>query len=676
MKKKWFCLTICIFLVLNIVACKGNSSQEISLSNADFSRIRNDGTPIDWTVKSYEEQYEINVVDGVVTMSSDIADDLRIYQSVGVSENTKYIVTAEIRTENVESGRGASVSIDNYSIDGSCVYSYVSLLGTNDWQQVELAFETVEGQTEVLVALRLGGYSEASSGTVQFRNVEIVQSAASSLAYQQLNPWTSSSETSTSGEKTADEYIAFFAIIQLATVFAALFLIGGFYKNRERIYSINLNKRNLRITFAAIIFAGLIIRILLCARYRGHPSDLACWVGWGSTVANEGVGHLYATSWCDYPPGYLWVSAILSKICSILGLSVDTTAGLFVYMIPPFLADIGIAFTAMVLCDKCKRSAGFKAFIFAFIIFNPAIMFLSGAWSQTDSILTVFLLLSFLYLLDNKRIIAALFYAIAIIFKWQALVFGPVLACVYLLSIRSKKDIIRTIAAVGSALALVFAVFLIAMPQGESPFYFIERFSSASTGYQYASIEAYNFMALLKGNWTALDSALGGTGITYRTIGTIALVLSLLATGGASVFLWYKQKAQRLNLIYDKTNVFLISAFSMFSIFTFVYYMHERYVVPVIFFILFAYICSRDKRLLLCTIFLTVTTFMNEMVAMYVMVPPATDAVRGGVVHNDMIRLCSFMEVAVFVYFTYVAQGLLFARKLNVKYLEELSDEK
>ena len=120
--------------------------------------------PDGWYIISYENEYEAYGDEtGVITLFSDIEDDLRLCKRETVEENSRYVLTAEIATEDVEEGRGASLSIDNYSLDKSCIYTE-GLSGDNDFTVTSLFFETRPGQTEVILALRLGGYSEASRG--------------------------------------------------------------------------------------------------------------------------------------------------------------------------------------------------------------------------------------------------------------------------------------------------------------------------------------------------------------------------------------------------------------------------------------------------------------------------------------------------------------------------------
>ena len=82
------------------------------------------GLPEGWYVTSYEDRYQAyGDENGVITLSSDVADDLRLCKKVTVEESARYVLSGYISTEGVDGGRGASLSIDNYSLDKSCIYS-------------------------------------------------------------------------------------------------------------------------------------------------------------------------------------------------------------------------------------------------------------------------------------------------------------------------------------------------------------------------------------------------------------------------------------------------------------------------------------------------------------------------------------------------------------------------
>ena len=75
-------------------------------------------------------------------------------------------------------------------------------------------------------------------------------------------------------------------------------------------------------------------------------------------------------------------------------------------------------------------------------------------------------------------------------------------------------------------------------------------------------------------------------------------------------------------------------------------------VCAALFLLLFAYAYDRDPHKLAAFCMLTVTTFMNEMTAMFVVSDGAINLIRGGVLHNQMIALISLLEVGMTMYFT------------------------
>ena len=96
---------------------------------ADPSLLENglwegEGIPSGWTVVSYQEDgFAVNAADGVAVLSSRQENDLRLAQRLAVEADRTYILSGEISAEQVSGGRGASLSIDNYSIDGTYLYS-------------------------------------------------------------------------------------------------------------------------------------------------------------------------------------------------------------------------------------------------------------------------------------------------------------------------------------------------------------------------------------------------------------------------------------------------------------------------------------------------------------------------------------------------------------------------
>ena len=630
--------------------------------------------PDGWYVNSYEDQYQVyGDESGVVTLHSNIADDLRLCKKVTVQEGSLYVLAGYIATEGVANGRGASLSIDNYSLDKSCVYTQ-GLQGDNDFTETKLYFETKPGQTEIILALRLGGYSEASSGTVRFKDVSLRSGTADEGRYQLLEAWGgSSNDDDDDAFRDEEHYKSFFAVIVWAAVLSGVLLIFGIYRNRKLLTGRTLPEKGYWGGFAFIVVVGLLLRLILCALYRGHDSDMGCFIGWGQDIARNGTQQFYWAAghdWYDYPPGYMLFLGGYSAVLNLFRVDTGTVLGIFLYMLPAIAADLFLSLLLMSFARKQRINNAGALILGGLVFLNPALLFLTGAWGQIDSILTLWLVVSFLLLLDPKpgtvdrnRVLSGAVFGLAVMTKWQALMFGPVYAMAHLFLVRwgekeAGKDLRDTVL---SALAAFAVILLISLPfkSDQGLFWFVDRFMTASAHYDYATVEAYNYFAFCGANWKRAGEYIPPNVLTFKQFGTVAILLAILC--GFMTILRRRQAQKRLDstLSEDKGFLFLAASLIMALIFTFGHYMHERYVVPILVMLLFAYAFYKDRRLLLIALLFTVTTFLNEMMAQYVVSNAAMSIVRGGREHNTVLRFWSGAEVLVCLSFGFVVVDML-----------------
>ena len=636
------------------------------------------GLPDGWYVSSYENAYEAyGDGSGEITLHTDVADDLRLCRKVTVAEGAQYVLTGWIATEDVAEGRGASLSIDNYSLDRSCVYTQ-GLQGDNTYTETKLYFETKPGQTEVILALRLGGYSEASRGTVHFRDVSLRAGGAEEGRYQLLEAWGGSAEEEEDDAfRDEEHYKSFFAVIVWAAVLSGVLLIFGVYRNRRLLTGKTLPDGAYWGGFAFIVAVGLLLRLVLCALFRGHDSDMGCFIGWGQDIASNGTGQFYwapGHDWYDYPPGYMLFLGGYSALLNLFRVDTGSVFGIFLYMVPAIVADLGLSLLLMSFARKQRINNSGALILGGLVFLNPALLFLTGAWGQIDSILTLLLTVSFLLLMtprktdgqliDVNRILSGAVFGLAVMTKWQALMFGPVYAFAHLFLVRLDRngglgDVLGTFLAALSAFGVIL---LISLPfaGGEGGlFWVVPRFLSASSHYDYATVEAYNYFAFCGANWKRAGEYIIPGLLTFKGFGRIAIGLAILC--GFMTILRRSQAQKRLQkpLVEDKGFLFLAASVTMALIFTFGHYMHERYVVPILVMLLFAYAYYKDRRLLLVALLFSVTTFLNEMMAQYVVSNEAMSVIRGGREHNMVLRFWSGAEVVVCLYFGYVVVDML-----------------
>ena len=105
-------------------------------------------------------------------------NDAMFYKTIKVQKNTPYKITCMIKTQNVvaeteNSGIGAQIEVE-----GTTERS-IAISGTQDWQEVELIFNSKDRE-EVNIGFRLGGYLGKATGEAWFSNFKIEEGTASS----------------------------------------------------------------------------------------------------------------------------------------------------------------------------------------------------------------------------------------------------------------------------------------------------------------------------------------------------------------------------------------------------------------------------------------------------------------------------------------------------------------
>ena len=410
MKRRKPILSLIFLLILCVVLQSAAFADGSLLSNADFSLPE---LPDGWDTVAYEaENYSVYTQNGALVIASAAENDVRVCQMVQVEPNTVYRLSAEISAEGVHGGRGVCLSVDNYTLDGSYAVS-AGRTGSFDWTRETLIVRTGAKQSYINFALRLGSYSETSAGTARFRAAELVQTNDP----EEIVSAVSLDEPAQPAVKTVNEsdearairlrsYLHLFIV---CAIVLACVLLWGFYRNRERFYSLSADPKTVKRCFILLILTGAALRLVLTLLFGGHDYDITCWQAWGRDIVQNGTAQFYTApghEWYDYPPGYMLVLAAVTWLLDLFRIPSGSAAAVFAYMLPAYAADVGIA----ILLIRFARKRGFSEsaclYLGGLAVFNPAAVILSGAWGQIDSILTLLLLLSFSELFEGRRISA------------------------------------------------------------------------------------------------------------------------------------------------------------------------------------------------------------------------------------------------------------------------------
>ena len=153
----------------------------------------------------------------------------------------------------------------------------------------------------------------------------------------------------------------------------------------------------------------------------GYEADVRAYIRWFDMIAQGGLRNVYERSDFDYPPLYaylLWVFAKGQALLGRLAIGTPTLSPPMVIRFWPFLADLAIAWMLARVGRAAEQSAAATAMatavsgnrprpawgwiLPALYLLNPAVLFDTGYWGQSDSIHSAFVLAAFLALGANR----------------------------------------------------------------------------------------------------------------------------------------------------------------------------------------------------------------------------------------------------------------------------------
>ncbi len=354
-----------------------------------------------------------------------------------------------------------------------------------------------------------------------------------------------------------------------------------------------------------LLGAALLLRLVLALVTEGYPYDMSCFVAWGDKLAAQGPAAFYSEGYfADYPPGYLFVLGLVGMIRGVFSIPYESPLTYLLLALVPSLCDCAAAWLAWHVGEELRPGSRIPLLLAAFTAFNPLLLFDTGVWKQIDGAFALPLLGCF-WLLERRRYLpAAFWYGVALAIKPQALLFGPVLAACFLAAIVQEENRFRAFGrCFGGA-----AVALVAPLAAGIPFYgfkdlipsLLEKYVGTMSGYPYASINAFNWLTALGGNWKPLTDT-APFGVSWHTLGWF---LILVVTGGLVFFAVRGVRSGHFSPL-------LLAAYYGLGVFTFGHCMHERYMVPGVLLALLAAVRWNDIRLYAAGFGMSLTGFIN-----------------------------------------------------------------
>jgi Gpi18-like mannosyltransferase len=358
-----------------------------------------------------------------------------------------------------------------------------------------------------------------------------------------------------------------------------------------------------------IILAGVVLRLLFMGN-EGFRNDVQSFEAWAITLSQHPFSQFYAsTQFADYPPGYfyvLWVVGHLWAAFSPHGGNYDLLK--YLVKLPAVVMDLvdGALIYAIVRRFAGERWALAAAAIF---ILNPAMIFISAAWGQVDSISSGLALFGvYLLLLSDDRderravlpiVLAWVALAYSLLIKPQAAVLIPLFVVfAFTRADRRRARLVGT--GIGILAALVFGLLLTLPfhPTGNpvnAYGWLLSKYTFAKNVYAYNSVNAFNLWSILHGFWEPDSQTIG---FFPQYVWGVALVVAAVVL---TIVRYWQSKTQQALL---ESAALLTLAFFMLAT-----RMHERYIYDGL---IFSIVCMPfARRYLWASVVFSATLFVN-----------------------------------------------------------------
>ena len=346
-----------------------------------------------------------------------------------------------------------------------------------------------------------------------------------------------------------------------------------------------------------LFLLALILRLILIFISGYHP-DVLNHIDWGKRFWQYGPTRFYeesvwGVSWPNQPPGTIYLFAAIAKLYqglfsflwwlnlripafpSFIFPFLESRLHIVLLKLPFVLADLGIGWLIYWLVrdlTRDKRRALLGASLF---LFNPALIYNSTIWGQTDSLIN-FLALLALWLIDKKRYFGGIFsFILSLYFKLSLIIWAPIFFLIIFLRGDFKRVVLPIIL---SFLLIIFASFPFSGDRNPASWlwYLYTNRVFARQG-NMLSGNAFNLWTLIYGVDLSLKEGIAFLGFSAKLVGrAIFLLLGLIICA-----LYLKNSRENRNspsiIHYSLFAILLIS----FAAFLFLTNMHERYLYPI-----------------------------------------------------------------------------------------------
>ena len=169
----------CVFAFIPTHAEQNTSEAPLNLlSNGSFEEGAYSPTdsPTDWAPEAWQpsavftwDDSQARTGDKSVSINAPVENDARWNQTVDLELNTLYSLSGWIKTDSVDGGAGANLSLSG----GSHTFTHSEgVFGTHEWMHNSVIFNS-ENDSQLAIQARLGHFGATTSGTAWFDDLQL-----------------------------------------------------------------------------------------------------------------------------------------------------------------------------------------------------------------------------------------------------------------------------------------------------------------------------------------------------------------------------------------------------------------------------------------------------------------------------------------------------------------------
>lgn len=375
--------------------------------------------------------------------------------------------------------------------------------------------------------------------------------------------------------------------------------------------------------FTIFLLFSLILKIYFLTK-PGYSYDIGSFLLWGETINRSSLSYLYhSTIFINYPPLIPLVTALWLQIGNFFSLNNLT---LYFKILPTIFELILLIICSFYILQSEQKYRYLLLFV---LLLQPALALITSAWGQIDSILSLLIILAFIFQ-EKHQFCSVIFLALSILIKPQAII---AIGLYFLIFIFAKKwhNLLT------SFMTFIILIFLYAiLLKIFANINFFQPYFSALGSFTNTSLNAFNFWWLIFGanSWNIQDTIKWI--ISYKLIGILLFVLFSLP---ALFYLWKRKTNLRENL--------LILSYFYLIFFIFPTEIHERYLYYSLAFLAIPAILN--WKIFAIYIILSMTLFFNCYFVLQAVYPQFL-YLRGNFLNTIYPNIISYINVIITIY--------------------------